>query len=82
MRLNQGIMALMLSVSALASASAMAGCAGNAVGYDTYRHDNYRWNRGEDRYYRQWEIRTHRTHLDFQRRSSGEQRAYWNWRHR
>jgi hypothetical protein len=72
----------MLSATALASASAMTGCASGGVVYDPYGHNYHRWNHGEDRFYRQWEITTHRNHMDFQRRSSGDRRAYWGWRHR
>ena len=81
MRLN-GMMALMLSATALASASAMTGCASGGLYYDSYGHDYHRWNRGEDRFYRQWEAGTRRGHMNFQRRSPGEQREYWGWRHK
>jgi hypothetical protein len=80
MRLNHGMIALMVSAAALASP--MMGCAGGGVVYDPYRHDYHRWSRGEDRYYRQWELSTHRNHMDFQRRSPGDHQAYWGWRHR
>lgn len=80
MRLNHGMIALMLSATALALPA--AGCAGGGVVYDPYRNEYHQWNRGEDRYYRQWETGTHRNHMGFNRRSAGEQRAYWGWRHR
>ena len=80
MRVNHGMIALLLSATALAST--MTGCAGGDLVYDPYRHDYHRWNRGEDRFYRQWEATTHRDHVGFQRRSSGDQREYWGWRHR
>ena len=79
MRMSHGIIALMLSVTALALP--MTGCAGGDVVYDPYRHDYHRWNRGEDRFYRQWESRTRRNHMDFHRRSLGDRRAYFGWRH-
>jgi hypothetical protein len=82
MRLNHGIIALMLSAGALAPAAAMTGCAGTGVVYDPYWHDSHPWNRGEERFYRQWEVGTHRSHMSFTRRSAQDQRAYWNWRHR
>jgi hypothetical protein len=82
MRLNHGMIALALSATMLASASAMTGCAGGGVVYDPYRHDYHRWNQGENRLYRQWEVEGHRTHVNFQRRSPGDQSAYWGWRHR
>jgi hypothetical protein len=78
MRLNHGMIALMLSATALMS----AGCAGGGLYYDSYGHDYHRWNRGEDRFYRQWESGTHRNHMGFNQRSAGEQRAYWGWRHK
>jgi hypothetical protein len=82
MRLNHGIIALMLSAAALGSASAITGCAGDGLVYDSYGHQYHRWDRGEERFYRQWEIGTRRGHMDFQRRNPGDQRSYWNWRHR
>jgi len=82
MGLNHGMIALALSATVLASASAMTGCAGGGVVYDPYRHDYYRWNYDENRFYQEWEIVTHRVHMDFNRRSAGDQRAYWGWRHR
>ena len=81
MRLNSAILALTLSSTALASAS-MTACAAGDVVFDPYRQDYHRWNRLEDRSYRQWEIDTHRAHVSFTRRSAGEQQAYWGWRHR
>ena len=80
MRLNHGIFALILSTAALASA--MTGCAGGSLVYDPYWRDYHPWDIGENRFYRQWEIRTHRNHMDFSRRRSEDQRAYWGWRHR
>ncbi|HEV8453301.1 MAG TPA: hypothetical protein VGQ24_00295 [Gemmatimonadales bacterium] len=90
MRLNQGMIPLVLSAAALTSP--MMGCAGYRVVsepyahdyfvYDPYVHDYYRWDLDEDRIYQRWEIETRRGHMDFPRRSPGEQRAYWSWRHR
>jgi hypothetical protein len=80
MRLNHGLIALMLSATALASASAMTGCAGRAQFYDSYGHDYHRWDHDEDGYYRRWESEGGRGHMDFQRRSPEEQHAYWGWR--
>jgi hypothetical protein len=82
MRLNHRVIAVMLSATALASASAITACAGGGIVYDPYRHDYRRWNHGEDRFYQEWEIETHRVHMDFNRRSRGDQNAYWGWRHR
>jgi hypothetical protein len=79
MRLKHGMIALMLSGAALGSA--MTGCAGSSVIYDPYWRDYHPWDIGESRFYRQWEIGTHRNHMDFYRRNRGDQRAYWVWRH-
>ena len=82
MRPYHRMIALMLSTTVLGSASVMTGCASGGVIYDPYLHDYHPWNRGEDRLYRQWEVGGHRNHMDFNRRSVREQRAYWSWRHR
>jgi hypothetical protein len=72
--------ALMLSATALATASAMTGCAGSGQVYDGYGHDYHRWDHDEYGYYRRWEIASGREHMDFERRSPGEQNEYWGWR--
>lgn len=82
MRLNHRVIAVMLAATALTSASAITACAGGGTIYDPYRHDYRRWNHDEERFYQGWEIQTHRPHMDFNRRSAGDQRAYWSWRHR
>ena len=82
MRLNYGTLALLLSATVLASTSAVTGCAGSSLVYDSDLHDYHQWNRDENRYYRQWEIGTHRDHMAFERRNAGDRRAYWSWRHR
>jgi len=79
MRLNLGMITLMLSAAALASP--MMGCAGDAVVYDPYGHEYHRWDHDEDGFYRRWEFTTNRSHMDFHRRSTEDQRAYWGWRH-
>jgi len=78
--LKHGTIALMLSAAALVMP--LASCAGGARIYDPYRQDYHRWSPDEDRLYLRWEITTHRNHLEFHRRSFGDQRAYWGWRHR
>jgi len=50
MRLNYGMIALMLSATAIALP--LAGCGGGGAVYDPYRHDYDQWSRGEDQYYR------------------------------
>ncbi len=79
MRLNLGMIALMLSAAALASP--MVGCAGDGIVYDPYGHEYHRWDRDEDGFYRRWELTTDRSHMDFHRGSTEDQRAYWGWRH-
>jgi hypothetical protein len=80
MRLNHGMIALMLSSAAFVLP--MTGCAGGSLVYDSDWRDYHRWNRDENRYYWQWEIRTHRDHQAFQRRSPGDQLEYLGWRHK
>jgi hypothetical protein len=40
----------------------------------------YVWGSGETTYYLQWEQETHRDHVEWERRSEAEHRAYWKWR--
>jgi hypothetical protein len=81
MRVNHRMIGMAIFAAALASPVAMAGCASRGP-YDSYGQEYYGWNAGEDRYYRRWERETHRDHMNFNRRSPDEQRAYWGWRHR
>jgi hypothetical protein len=81
MQLNSRVIALMVSAAVLATTSAMTGCAGGGLVYDSYSDGYYRWNHGEDRFYRRWEIETHRRHMDFGRRNPTDQGRYWGWRH-
>ena len=80
--MHRGMTALILAGAALGSASAISGCAGDGLVYDGYRRDTHRWNHDDDRFYRRWEVDTHRAHTDFRRRSPADQQAYWGWRHR
>jgi hypothetical protein len=80
MRLHTGIFALMLSATALGSASVMTGCAGGGLVYDPYSHDYHRWDHGEDGYYRRWEREGGHDHMAFARRTPEAQHAYWGWR--
>jgi hypothetical protein len=48
--------------------------------YDPYYHDYHAWD-GEVTYYSQWEHDTHRDHMDFNKRSDDDKKAYWDWRH-
>jgi hypothetical protein len=74
------MIALMLFAAALAWP--LTGCAGGGLVYDPYRHDYHRWNSGENRVYRQWEMGSNLDHVDFPNRTPGDQLAYWQWRHR
>jgi len=49
--------------------------------HDPYGHEYHRWDHDEDVFYRRWELTTNRSHMDFHRRSTEDQRAYWGWRH-
>jgi hypothetical protein len=81
MRLSHRLIGLTFFAAALASPVALTACASGGF-YDSSGREYYGWNAGEDRYYRRWELETHRDHLAFNRRSADEQRAYWGWRHR
>jgi hypothetical protein len=82
MRLSYRWRGLVVSAGVLASTFAAPACASGGVFYDSYGRDYHRWNRAEDRFYRQWELDGHRPHKDFSRRSAAEQDGYWGWRHR
>jgi hypothetical protein len=49
--------------------------------HDPYYNDTHPWTRDEDRFYRRWEGETHRQHVEFERRPTEEQHAYFDWRH-
>lgn len=38
------------------------------------------WTQSEQPYYVRWEQSTHRHHVNYDRRSKSDQRAYWKWR--
>jgi hypothetical protein len=82
MRLNHRLIGLLLAAAALASLLMIPGCAGGSLVYDPYRRDYHRWDQGEVGFYQQWEVGSHRIHMDFNRRSAADQNAYWGWRHR
>jgi len=70
--------ALLFTV-ALAAPVFSAGCASQGR---SYRYNNsYRWNRGEDPYYRQYLRERRMNYRDFRRLNEIERRNYWNWRH-
>lgn len=57
------------------------GCTVHAGVYDRYHQDHHVWAT-EQPYYSQWEHDTHRQDKDFKKRSSDEQKDYWDWRHK
>ncbi len=67
--------------AALVSPVVISGCAEHVRVYDAEYRDYHDWNHHEIVYYQRWEGETHRTHLDFDRRSEEEKREYWKWRH-
>jgi hypothetical protein len=59
------------------------GCSAR-VGYrvhDPYYNDDHVWDSNEVAFYGRWENETHRSHVDFRKRSADEQKEYWTWRH-
>lgn len=68
---------LLLS-AVLISPVLMSGCAARVYDYDG--HDYHHWDHQEVVYYQQWEVDTHRRHVDYDRRNQNEQREYWHWR--
>jgi hypothetical protein len=75
MRRYLGTLAL---AAALVSPLVISGCAARV--YDYQYRDYHRWDARERGYYEQWEVETHRRHLDYDRRHENEQREYWQWR--
>ena len=80
MRLLSRNLASLLLSAALFTPVFTAGCAVHARVYDPYYHDYHPWG-GEVTYYQSWELDTHRDHQDFNKRSSADQKEYWDWRH-
>lgn len=58
-----------------------AACAPPPRYYDAAYGDYHTWNQPEVGFYAQWEVETHRPHQDFGKRSAGEQKEYFTWRH-
>jgi len=80
MRYHHHLVKRLTIAALLVTSVALGACAGHQV-YDPFFHDYHSWNGGEDRFYRQWEGTTGRSHMDFGRRPVGDQHAYFNWRH-
>ncbi len=54
------------------------------VGYRVYDpgHSDYHvWDSAEIGYYNNWEVETHRPHVEYSKLRSADQNEYWNWRH-
>ena len=64
----------------LAATVAMTGCSAHVRVYDPYYHDCHDWNH-ETVYYNQWEVNTHRPHVDYNKRAPADQKEYWDYRH-
>ena len=56
------------------------GCEARVRVYDPYYSDYHVWA-AEEPYYTQWEHDTHRDHMDFNKRSDADKKAYWDYRH-
>ena len=70
----------LLFAAVLAAPVLSTGCTAHVRVYDPYYHDYHAWA-GETTYYAQWEHDTHRDHMDFNKRSDADKKAYWDWRH-
>jgi len=57
-----------------------AECTASVRVYDPYHHDHHVWA-AEEPYYARWDCETHRDHMDFDKRSDADKKAYWDWRH-
>jgi hypothetical protein len=70
----------LLLAATLAAPVLSVGCAAHVRIYDPYYHDYHVWA-AEEPYYSQWERDNHREHMDFDKRSDADKKAYWDWRH-
>jgi hypothetical protein len=63
-----------------------AGCAGRvtygARVYDPGYRDYHDWNDNEVVFYRQYLNERHQPYREFRRLNRGQQREYWEWRHK
>jgi hypothetical protein len=80
MGLKSGKVASIFLAAAMLGPLLCAGCTAHVRVYDPYYHDYHTWP-AENGYYVQWEHDTHRDHMDFDRRSEADKKAYWDWRH-
>jgi hypothetical protein len=63
------------------SSVGFSACSGHARVYDVEYRDYHPWDHNEIVYYQRWEVETHRSHVEYDRRNEQEQREYWRWRH-
>jgi len=71
---------LLLATASIGSPLVVTACATHRM-YDPYYRDYHVWDGREGAYYERWETETRRDHVDFSKRSAGEQKEYWMWRH-
>ena len=69
-----------LLAAAVALPAAVSACATHRY-YDSDDRVYHRWNHDEVVFYQRWERETRRPHVDYDRRSDNDRRAYWHWRH-
>jgi hypothetical protein len=81
MRLIFRNIAPLVLAAALSVPVALTGCAAHVRVYDPYYNDYHVWDHHEVTYYQQWEVSTHRSHMDFNGRSDADKKEYWTWRH-
>ena len=81
-RILNYIAPLILGVTFVASI-ATSGCAARVGIYDPGYRDYHRWDRNEDRAYRNYwrERHEHERYREYARLNAEQQRDYWNWRH-
>jgi hypothetical protein len=70
-----------LLAAAVVSPVLTVGCATPARYYDASHSDYHVWDSNEAANYNRWEQEGHRDHQDFNKRSDGDQKDYWTWRH-
>jgi hypothetical protein len=70
----------LLIATVLVTPATFVACSPRQV-YDPYYTDTHRWDHHEEVLYEQWEVETHRDHLDFEHRSETERHTYFDWRH-
>lgn len=61
--------------------SAVGACSHPNYVYDEPYATQRVWDGREQAAYRRWEAERRMEHVEYQRRSAAERRAYWQWRH-